>query len=78
MHIQSQKAKQRYCSLSPHKCSGEYKMLILIYVDKMYMYKFLSDLTPSMRKDCPLSRRKVMKDALYSEWTASGKKESDL
>lgn len=38
----------------------------LMYIDKMYMCKFLSNPAPSMGKDCPLSRRKVMKDILYS------------
>lgn len=70
--------KQRCCSLCPHQCTGEYKMLILMYVDKMYMCKFPLNPTPSMGEDCPLSRRKVMKDVLYSGWSASGKKESDL
>lgn len=53
-------------------------MLSLLYVDKMYMCKFPPNQTPSMGKDCPLSRRRVMKDVLYSGWSASGKKESEL
>lgn len=53
-------------------------MLILMCVGKMYMCKFPSNPTPSMGRDCPLSRRKVMKDILYLGWSASGKKESEL
>lgn len=38
------------------------------------LIKFPPNPTPSMGKDCPLSRRKLMKDVLCLEWSASGKK----